>query len=201
MLKSTLCSHKAKGERKNCTLLQEMHGILFWSTFILSYSRGLSSPLISSPLSPRSCQCPCTKQRGLYLFLQQWCSWSLDLWLCSGPHLLSQFHCLVPAVIEVQGSLMCCQPLISPVQSNPDERVVVKWVHSLSYDSLGIFYNLTAHLNALVIPLSMCILLWTQFIFKKYKEKREQERAIMRKTKMSSTFLAVKEVRPSLKQR
>lgn len=112
---------------KNCTA--SIRDPLFPSPVLLAL---LSSPLIS--LSPLPCQCSSTKQRVLYLFLLKRSRWSQDLWL-------SRLHCLVPAVIKVQGS---CQPLIRQGQSNPDEgREVATWVEiSLILLSLILhFYN------------------------------------------------------------
>lgn len=144
-----------------------MHDIYSLSTFPLSSSVLSSFPFLSShlflfsfsshllpPLPPPPCKCPSTNQRVLDLFLQQRSCWSQDLWLCSGPHLLSQLRCLVPTVIEVQGSLMCCQSLIRQGQSNPDEREVAgNIIHSVIHCT---FYNLTAHFNVSIIPLPKC---------------------------------------------
>lgn len=100
-------------EKKKRTCFKQMHSIHCSSLLHFSFLLLISL-------------CPSTKERALYLFLQQCSFWSQDLWLCSGPHLLSQLHCLVPGVMEVQGSLMCCRSLIRRGQSNPDEREVGK---------------------------------------------------------------------------
>lgn len=83
------------------------------------------SPRFIPPL-PSALSVPHYQVKVLYLFLQQRSYWSQDLWLCSGPHLPSQLHCLVPSVMEVQGSLRCCRSLIRQGQSNPDDRKVAK---------------------------------------------------------------------------
>lgn len=96
------------------------------------------------------CQCLSTKQIVLCVFLQQRSCWSQDLWLCSGPHLPSQLHCLVPAVMEVQRSLRCCWSLIRQGQNNPNDRKVAKY-HSLCY---LLQYIHTTHFGESIIFLS-----------------------------------------------
>lgn len=186
-----------------------MHSLHLWST-ILSLSHFLLFSLL-----PSSHRAPVPrKECCMYLFLQQRSCWSQDLWLCSGPHLLSQLHCLVPGAMEVQGSLMCCRSLIRQGQTNPDEREVGKWVEiwfillsnalfwvSQFASTYRLFLCASLHYAAVAYCMSLPQN-WSHICRDREKKEKSQSRRVklLEKLKMSPTFLAIKKLRPSLKQ-
>lgn len=157
----------------------------------------LSSPLIS--LSPFAPSAPQDQAKcAVFVFAE------VEPLVLGSLALLSQLHCLVPAVKKVQGS---CQPLIRQGQSNPDEgREVATWVErSLILLSLILhFYNHTLtvmhslflffYVNFAVI---VYICVWTKAPLKRETKKLKQDNEIIRKT---ITFLAMEGVCPSMKQ-
>lgn len=177
--KSTRFSHKKEDKEWNA-----------WHLFVVHLSSLFFSLSSSLPL-PSALSVPQYQAKRIafafFFYLRQRSYWSQDLLPCFRPICPLSFTAWYLLSWKYRGVLDCCWSLIRQGQSNPDDRKVGKWVE-------------------------ICFILWTRFSpflhalcsFSQkanyVKRKMQGKSKIIRNTKMSPAFLAVKEVRLSLRQ-